>query len=202
MTDKKNATGEKNMQKKTASKVKASLGKTKTRKTIKSTKPKPSTTSNKKTTPVKDPPVLLTTKQKQTGLWEEAIKNIATGADVVVEQASEYSEQAAEVIGKVWDQMKDISSKAFKQSTQFVDEVAVSAYGYTKKYQDNIEIRSLNKKKGKIGTKLGLMLHLESKSKKDMDPDFLKRKDFDELLKEIDNIDKKIVTLGRKYDKS
>ncbi|NQU82160.1 MAG: hypothetical protein HQ543_11630 [Bacteroidetes bacterium] len=189
MTEKKNTTEEKNMQKKTAPKTK-------------NTNKKAATTTKKKAVSVKETPVQKTTEQEKTRFWKEAIKNIATGADVVVDHASEVGGQASEVMGKVWDQMKDISSKAFNQSAQFVDEVAVSAYGYAKKYQGNIEIKSLNKEKAKIGIKLGLMLHLESKNKKDLDPEFLKRKDIDELLKELDIIDKKIVTLGRKYDKS
>jgi len=101
MTEKKNTTGENNMQKKTAPKTKNTTGKIKrTRKKTKSTNTKAATTTKKKAVSVKETPVQKTTEQEKTRFWKEAIKNIATGADVVVDHASEVGGQASEVMVK------------------------------------------------------------------------------------------------------
>lgn len=202
MTEKKKTTGSHNTKKKTTHKAKAT-GSKRTGTSAKNTGSKTKSKARKARTKTKETISAGLTAKEKKRFWKDAMKNVATGADVVVDQVSDYSGQASEVAEKTWGQMKNITSKAFRQSTEFIDEVAVSAYGYAKKYQDNIEIRSLNKEKAKIGAKLGLMLHLETKNKDSIDlTGFMKRKDVSEFLNDLDKIDKKIVSLGKKYDRS
>jgi hypothetical protein len=123
----------------------------------------------------------------------------------IFEDIKENISEGAQTIGKkTSDLLEDIKEKAeelYEAGSEKYEQAAGTVQGYIEQYQNDREIKSLQKKKTELYTRFGDKLYHEFKKNGTISKRFLTTKKMSELTGEIESIDKKILKKGRSLDK-
>lgn len=132
----------------------------------------------------------------ESSFWEETGENISEGAKIVGDEARTIGEKISAYSEVLFGKIKDRSSEAFQSGLDLTREGANRAQAAADELRDNIEVGRLNRQKKEVATQLGMKFYLEIKNNDNKVPDnILKKRVFMSLLKELENIDKKILEL-------
>jgi len=127
--------------------------------------------------------------EEEKGFWEDAKENISEGAKYVGETVSEYSE-------KIYHSVKETASEAYKYGSEFTLEAVKKAQQVIEEQIDKYEVRKLSDKRDIWTSKLGLHLYHTIKENDGKVPvGYIKEKKVNDILKEIEEIDQKILEL-------
>lgn len=102
----------------------------------------------------------------------------------------------------VFEKIKERVTKVYITGAKVVDEVTQTAHEYAERYQHNVEVKKLGGKRDALTTKLGMTTFEQFKSSEKLPEKFLNRKDITDQIKEIEKLDKQIVKIGKKLEKS
>ena len=128
--------------------------------------------------------------------WEETGENISEGARIVGDETKRITEKISAYSEVLFGKVKDKSAEAFKSGLDLTREGANRAQSLADELRDNIEVNRLNREKKDIATQLGMKFYLEIKNNDNKVPEnILRKRVFLSLLKELENIDKKILDL-------
>jgi hypothetical protein len=123
----------------------------------------------------------------------------------IFEDIKENISEGAQTIGKkTSDLLEDIKEKAeelYEAGSEKYEQAAGTVQGYIDQYQNDREIKSLQKEKTILYTRFGDILYHEFKKNGTISKRFLTTKKMSELTGEIESIDKKILKQGRSLDK-
>ena len=123
----------------------------------------------------------------------------------IFEDIKENISEGAQTIGKkTSDLLEDIKEKAeelYEAGSEKYEQAAGTVQGYIDQYQNDREIKSLQKEKTVLYTRFGDILYHEFKKNGTISKRFLTTKKMSELTGEIESIDKKILKKGRSLDK-
>lgn len=128
--------------------------------------------------------------QQEQDFWDEARENVSTGAKIVGETVSEYTERFLE-------NLKSTATKAYKASSEFTMETVHKAQEVIDNYRDQQSIRRLSEERTELAADLGMLLYRSMKSNDDKLPDsFDSQQEVNTLLKKIGAIDQHIVEIS------
>jgi hypothetical protein len=128
--------------------------------------------------------------------WEETGENISEEAKIVGEEARNIGEKISAYSEVLFGRIKDRSAEAFKSGLDLTREGVNKAQTLADELRDNIEVNRLNREKKEIATRLGMKFYLEVKNNNNNVPDnILRKRVFMSLMKELEDIDKKILDL-------
>lgn len=102
----------------------------------------------------------------------------------------------------VFEKIKERATKVYASSSKMVDEITQTAHEYAERYQHNVEMKKLGEKRDVITAKLGMTAFEQFKSSNKLPDKFLNREDITSQIKEIEKLDKQIVKIGKKLEKS
>ena len=132
----------------------------------------------------------------ETGFWEETSENISEGAKLVGKEARVISEKISAYSEVLFGKVRDRSAEAFKTGLDLTREGVNKAQTKADDLRDNMEVNRLNREKKEIATQLGMKFYLEIKNNDNKVPDnILNKRVFMSLLKDLEDIDKKILDL-------
>ncbi len=132
----------------------------------------------------------------ETGFWEETSENISEGAKLVGKEARVISEKISAYSEVLFGKVRDRSAEAFKTGLDLTREGVNRAQTIADDLRDNMEVNRLNREKKEIATQLGMKFYLEIKNNDNKVPDnILNKRVFMSLLKDLEDIDKKILDL-------
>lgn len=141
--------------------------------------------------------------EEKHGKLTEAAQNIEAGIEVAGDKITELAGKTAETAGELYQVLKNKISSTYDSSAKIVDDLNQSAQEYIEKYKQNLEIKRLTDDREQLTQKLGTEFFSKHKLHKEENPDIiLKNKVIQELLVEIENLDKKIVKIGKKLETS
>lgn len=141
--------------------------------------------------------------EEKHGKLTEAAQNIEAGIEVAGDKITEFTGKTAETAGELYQVLKNKISSTYDSSAKIVDDLNQSAQNYIEKYKQNLEIKRLTDDREQLTQKLGTEFFSKYKSHKEENPGLiLKNKVIQELLFEIENLDKKIVKIGKKLETS
>ena len=122
-------------------------------------------------------------------------ENVEEGAKLVGEKASK-------IAGTIFDSVKQGISSAYKSSTRVVEELSHSTHDYVDKYKGERKMKRLTYDKDVLAKELGVLAYEHYQEHKEITPLFFEDTDIGDLLKKISQIDRKIVSVGRKLDET
>ncbi|MBS0012229.1 MAG: YtxH domain-containing protein [Bacteroidales bacterium] len=132
----------------------------------------------------------------ESSFWEETGESISEGARIVGGEARSIAEKISAYSEVVFGKIRDRSAEAFKSGLDLTREGANKAQAIADDLRDNIEVGRLNREKKEIASQLGMKFYLEIKNNNNKVPaNILRKRVFMSLLKELENIDKKILEL-------
>ena len=132
----------------------------------------------------------------ETSFWEETAEDISEGAKIAGEEARNIAEKISAYSEALFGRIKDRSAEAFKSGLDLTREGANKAQAIADELRDNIEVSRMNREKKEIATQLGMKFYLEIKNNDNKVPDnILRKRVFMSLIKDLENIDKKILDL-------
>ena len=130
------------------------------------------------------------------GFWEETGEEISEGAKLVGKEARAISEKISAYSEVLFGKVRDRSAEAFKTGLDLTREGVNKAQTKADDLRDNMEVNRLNREKKEIATQLGMKFYLEIKNNDNKVPDnILNKRVFMSLLKDLEDIDKKILDL-------
>ncbi len=136
------------------------------------------------------------TKIKQdsnTEFIEESKENILAGAKV-------FAETASNIFNRFLEGVKETADAAYNKGTEIVETVTLTAQGYVEHYRDRSEMSSLKKLRDEIAAQLGNMCYLEYNGRYRIRQEFQKTKEFRDLMKQMKELDKQIIKIGKRFD--
>lgn len=138
------------------------------------------------------------TKAKESRFWDETMENLAESASVLSEEAKKFSIQVSSYSEEVFGKIKTTTSDALKYGQDLTKSAVDKAQKMGEKLKDNYLVARLNSEKKHLSSQLGMKLYLVIKANKNKVPeDILKEnKEIAGLLKQIEEIDKKILELA------
>ncbi len=132
----------------------------------------------------------------ETSFWEETAEDISEGAKIAGEEAGNITEKISAYSEVLFGRIKDISAEAYKSGLDLTREGVNKAQTIADELRDNIAVAKLNREKKEIATQLGMKFYLEIKNNDNKVPDnILRKRVFVSLIKDLENIDKKILDL-------
>jgi hypothetical protein len=132
----------------------------------------------------------------EASFWEETGEDISEGAEIVGEEARNIGEKISAYSEVLFGRIKDRSAEAFKSGLDLTREGVNKAQTLADELRDNIEVNRLNREKKEIATRLGMKFYLEVKNNNNNVPDnILRKRVFISLIKDLEDIDKKILDL-------
>jgi len=132
----------------------------------------------------------------ETSFWEETGENISEGAKVVGEEARNIAEKISAYSEVLFGRIKDRSAEALKSGLDLTREGVNKAQAVADELRDNIAVSRLNREKKEVATQLGMKFYLEIKNNDNKVPDnILRKRVFMSLIKDLEDIDKKILDL-------
>ena len=132
----------------------------------------------------------------ETSYWEETAEDISEGAKIAGEETRNITEKISAYSEVLFGRIKDISAEAYKTGLDLTREGVNKAQTIADELRDNIEVTRLNREKKEIATQLGMKFYLEIKNNDNKVPDnILRKRVFVSLIKDLENIDKKILGL-------
>lgn len=130
------------------------------------------------------------------GFWEERGEDISEGAKLVGEEARKVGEKISAYSERLFGKIKDKSSEVFKSGLNLTREGVNKAQAAADELKDNIEVGKLNREKKDVASQLGMKFYLEVKNNNNEIPEnILQKRVFMSLLKEMEDIDKKILDI-------
>ena len=124
-------------------------------------------------------------------------KNIlGEAADSIEESAKLVSEKATELSGK----LKKGLAQAYDTGAKVVDELSHIAQEYSEKYKAESEIKKLKTEKDALLSQLGEAFYKHRLSGEDFTDTFFHLSQTEDLLKQIDAVDQKIVKTSKQLD--
>lgn len=140
-------------------------------------------------------------KKKQTapqGTKKESTKNEKKTA----QSQEDVSERKTEVAKGVFEKIKEGMTGVFTAGAKVVDEITQTTHEYAERYKHNVEMKKLGEQRDGLTAKLGMITFDEFKSSDKLPAKFLDRKDVAEHLREIEKLERQIVKVGKRLEKS
>jgi hypothetical protein len=122
--------------------------------------------------------------------FEEIKEHISEGAQALSQMSAELIEEVKEKA----EELYEAGSEKFEQASGVIQ-------SYIDRYKNDMEIKSLNKEKIQLNSKLGDVLFHEYKKNGTISKRFLTTKKMSALISSIETIDKKILQKGKELDK-
>jgi hypothetical protein len=153
--------------------------------------------SSKKTAEKRTPKI-----EEKQGKLTEAAKNIEDGIELAGEKFSEIAEKTSEAASELYKVLKNKISSTYESGAKIVDDINKTAQNYIEKYKQNAEIKRLTDDREQLTQRLGAEYFSKIKTAKDKDPiSILKDDVFQELINEIEKLEKEIIKIGKKLEK-
>jgi hypothetical protein len=135
----------------------------------------------------------------------EAAENIEEGVKIVGEKVSEVAatiaDKTSELAGPVIEQVRESVSDITDLGKKAVDEVTRTAQNYIETYKNKVEMNKIGEKRKQLVIKLGSIIYVRYKIRNIGPEKLFKHQEILRLIKDIEKIDKEIITLGKEMDK-
>ena len=140
--------------------------------------------------------------REEDGILVDAARKIETGAKAfgvkAADVAEKVSDQTTEITEIVYDKLKKSVTDAYDVSSKTISDMSQKAGKYIKKYEDTVEMKKLSHDRNKKMQELGSHIFSLYKLKSQDIGKLLENEESQKILKELENLNKEIVKIGRK----
>lgn len=135
---------------------------------------------------------------EESKFWDETMDSLAESAKVLSEEAKKLSTQVSSYSEELFGKIRSTTSEVLKYGQDLTKSAVDRAQEMGEKLKDNYLVGKLNSEKKQLASELGMKLYLEIKDNKNKIPENLlkENKEIAGLLKQIEEIDKKILELA------
>lgn len=138
----------------------------------------------------------------EANFWDDVQDNISEGAKVLNEEAREFADKVSSYSERIFGVIREKASDAFQYSTNLTKDAVNYAQAMAEKYRDRAEINKLNEEKKKASSQLGMNIYLAYKNNDNRVPvQTFSQKKVKSVLKELEELDKKILDLTEEEEK-
>lgn len=123
----------------------------------------------------------------------EATENIATGAKV-------FSEKASDIFNTFLDKVKETAAAAYEKGSEIYENVSLKSQDYVDRFRDRSEIANLEEERDEVAKKLGHMCFMEYSGRYRIRVEFMKSDEFKKLIAQMRELDKEIINIGDRLD--
>lgn len=134
-----------------------------------------------------------TNKQEEREFFPESKENIAAGAKV-------FSEKASDIFSRFYEKAKEAVESAYEKGTELYESLSVRAQNYIEKYRDRSEMASLQEDRDEVAQKIGYMCFMEYSGRYRFRVEFMKDEDLKKLMAQMRELDKEIIRIGEKLE--
>jgi len=134
-----------------------------------------------------------TNHQSGSNIFPDSAENIAMGAKV-------FSEKASDIFNTFLEKVKETAESAYEKGSQIYENMALTAQGYLDKFRDRNEMVQLKEQRDEVATQLGYMCFMEYSGRYRFRVEFMKGEEFKKLLAQIRELDKQIIDIGKRLD--
>ncbi|MFO7935301.1 MAG: hypothetical protein R6U78_14625 [Bacteroidales bacterium] len=134
-----------------------------------------------------------TNKQEEREFFPESKENIAAGAKV-------FSEKASDIFSRFYEKVKEAVESAYEKGTDLYESLSVRAQNYIEKYRDRSEMASLQEDRDEVAQKIGYMCFMEYSGRYRFRVEFMKDENLKKLMAQMRELDKEIIRIGEKLE--
>lgn len=141
-------------------------------------------------------------KSKEAGFWDDAKDSVSEGAKIIGDEAKNLRQKIASYSEVIYGKIKDNTQEVIKYGLDLTSEGVNKAQEAAEQLKDDYEVRKLNNKKKEVSTQLGMKFYLSVKNNDNKLPEnLMKDKEILSLIKELEEIDKEILSRKEETDK-
>jgi hypothetical protein len=134
-----------------------------------------------------------TNKKEEREFFPESRENIAAGAKV-------FSERASDIFSRFYERAREAVESAYEKGTELYETLSVRAQNYIEKYRDRSEMASLQEDRDEVAQKIGYMCFMEYSGRYRFRVEFMKDEDLKKLMAQMRELDKQIIKIGEKLE--
>ena len=134
-----------------------------------------------------------TNEKEEREFFPESKENIAAGAKV-------FSEKASDIFSRFYEKAKEAVESAYEKGTELYESLSVRAQNYIEKYRDRSEMASLQEDRDEVAQKIGYMCFMEYSGRYRFRVEFMKDEDLKKLMAQMRELDKEIIRIGEKLE--